>query len=70
MPHPFDVDFIYEAIGGRDRFKKLMDFAEEYATDEVLDGYNASVEAEDTTRVLAYLTAFATNYIQVNGERA
>ena len=49
--------------------KKLMDFAEEYATDEMLDGYNASVQAEDTTRVLAYLTAFD-QFIQVNRERA
>ena len=67
---PFDVDFIYAAIGGRDRFKKLLTFAEEHAPDEVLDAFNAAVESENTEQILAYLTRFATNYAQINGHNA
>ena len=42
---PFEVDFTYAAIGDRDRFKKLLTFAEENAPDEMLDAFNAAVEA-------------------------
>ena len=70
MHQPFDVNFIYGAIGGRDRFQKLLAFAEENCTDELLDEYNAAVEAEDTARILKFLTFLSLKYIEIHKEIA
>tara|TARA_B100000674_G_scaffold311294_1_gene258677 strand:+ start:304 stop:513 length:210 start_codon:yes stop_codon:yes gene_type:complete len=65
-----DVAFIHEAVGGADRFQKLIAFAQEYAPEEVIDSFNEAVIAGDKSRVLAYLIRFGANQIEVIGEPA
>ena len=61
-----DVAFIYEAVGGADRFLELIAFAQEFAPEQVIDSFNQAVIDGDMTKVLAYLTRFSTNQIQAN----
>ena len=63
-----DVAFIHEAIGGPERFQKLITFAQEYAPEEVIDSFNEAVIAGDKSKVLTYLIRFGANHIEVTGE--